>query len=197
MKDQNKIADQYALYDKTYLFSKAMTIAEVCAALEISHAFVGDVKASAKAAEKRDIEALAKIHKRSRLIVEWATAKFGIPLGDVLAIEEKPKPKPTGNRPDTARTPPGGEQLLPIASNCSEDNTAQAMVNILSKLDEITSALSRVCGAIINLQNCMVEQQKIITHTIDVNCDIVAQEVIRNKEILDGIKCNTRQRKEQ
>lgn len=180
MKDQNKVIDKTATYERAYLLSKGLKRSEISVALGISSGSLSDILSTANAAENGDIDALAERYKRSKVLTEWAVNRFGVSLKDVIARAGKPEPK-AEEKPDPK----------------PDDNTATAMICVLKKLDEITSALSRICGALTNLQNAEQEQHRMLATVIDNNATIIQQEITRHKDILDGIKCNTRPRKGQ
>ena len=167
-------------YDKDLLYSSKFGIKGAAKELGRSFAHINTVVKANRAGKDRDYSRLFEISLASRPIARWACVRNGLDFdrdvlscNGVLSSDEE------------------------VQTEIMETETTPDQTEILRALADLRSDISRLIGAVINAQNAMLDSHKELVTVINSNSDIIQHEISVHKDILDGIKCNTRQRKGQ
>lgn len=75
------------------------------------------------------------------------------------------------------------------------DNTVEAFVKLLTALGELRNDISRLCGAVTNLDNNLKAHHLDMVNVVNANADMIHAAMKEQKDTLNGIKANTRPRR--
>lgn len=144
---------------------------EIAQILQCSESTARKVTLAYNTAKEKDVNRLREIQV-SEPVRLWAAEKFSIDLSE--PPQEPPKEEPKEE---------------------PKDNTAEAFLKLLTALGEIRKDLSRLCGALTNLDNDFKAQHTAMVDVVNANADMIHGSLKEQKDILNGIKANTRPRR--
>lgn len=155
--------------DRIAQLSLHFSAIETAQILQLSESTSRKVIAAYTAAKEQEVDKLRQM-PISDNVRAWAAGKFSIDLTQPEPPKEPPKEEP-------------------------KDNTAEAFLKILTALGELRKDLSRLCGAVTNLDNNLKAQHTGMVNVVNANSDTIFREIQSYKDILNGIKANTRPRR--
>lgn len=157
--------------ERIVMLSTHFNSSETATILNLSESSIRKVCLAHETAKAGDIERMRTIQV-SEPVRAWAAAKFNL---DLTVKQEQPKEE----QPEAPR---------PV------DNTAEAFTKVMAALMELHKDLSRVCGAIINLTEEIKGEHAETVKIINLNSDNLYGLVKEQKDVLNGIKMNTRRK---
>lgn len=160
----------YEVMDRIAQLSLHFSAIETANILQLSESTARKVIAAHNAAKEQELEKLRSL-QCSDNVKTWAAAKFGLDLSE-------PKEEP--------QEPPKEEP---------KDNTAEAFLKLLAALGELHKDLSRLTASVNNLSQDLKAEHEETVKIINANTDCVCSFIKDQKDILNGIKANTRPRR--
>lgn len=156
--------------DRIAQLSLHFSAIETAQILQLSESTARKVIAAHTAAKEQEIDKLRSM-PISDNVRAWAAGKFGIDLSQ----PEPPKVEPPKEEP--------------------KDNTAEAFVKLLAALGELHKDISRATASVNNLTLELKAQHEKMVDVVNANADTIFREIKDHKDILNGIKANTRPRR--
>lgn len=178
-----KTLDTETMDNIVLLREKGLTLEQAAVFCKCGHATASRVYSAYQAAMNGDYDTLRSTAlMRSKNIVDWACAKFGITN---LVIQ---------NDAENAA-------LDEAAKHEKPDNTATAFVALMESIKALTAAVDaidkRLCAIQMTQQSFRAdtaEAAKKVIEAVNINGDILTKEHERMIDLLGGIKMNTRKR---
>ena len=155
--------------ERIVMLSTHFSSGEAATILGFSDSTIRKVWLAYETAKSGDIEKMRAIQV-SEPVRAWAAAKFNLDLSQ------------------ENRTPPKEEKPT--------DNTAEAFMKLMSALGELHKDLSRAIGALTNMESTIKAENEQMRQLVNANTDIVCNFIKDQKDILNGIKANTRPRRD-